>query len=29
MPPARLIWRLIGKRKYEANRAELVAGRRG
>jgi iron-sulfur cluster repair protein YtfE (RIC family) len=28
-PPVRLIWRLVGKRKYEANRAELVAGRRG
>ncbi|MBT2517642.1 hemerythrin domain-containing protein [Streptomyces sp. ISL-90] len=28
-PPVRLIWRLVGKRRYEANRAELVAGRRG
>ncbi|RXZ68024.1 hemerythrin domain-containing protein [Agromyces albus] len=28
-PPVRLIWRLVGRRKYEANRAELVAGQRG
>lgn len=28
-PPVRLIWRVVGRRKYEANRAELVAGRRG
>jgi hypothetical protein len=26
--PVRLIWRVIGKPKYEANRAELVGDRR-
>lgn len=27
-PPVRLIWRIIGKPKYEANRAELTGSRR-
>jgi hypothetical protein len=27
-PPVRLIWRMVGKRKYEANRAELTGSRR-